>query len=41
MLLGALAASILGNALVGKRVTRAGEGIIRIVRLLNTASSIK
>ena len=30
MLLGALAASILGNALVGKRVTRAGEGIIRI-----------
>ena len=29
MLLGKLAASILGNALTGKRVIRAGEGTIR------------
>ena len=29
MLLGTLAASILGNALVGKGVIRAGEGTIR------------
>ena len=29
MLLGTLAASILGNTLIGKRVIRAGEGKIR------------
>ena len=29
MLLGTLAASILGNTLTGKEVTRAGEGLIR------------
>ena len=30
MLLGTLTASILGNALAGKGVTRAGEGVTRI-----------
>ena len=30
MLLGTLAASILGNALAGIRVIRAGEGLIRV-----------
>ena len=30
MLLGTLAASILGNALTGKGVIRAGEGLIRV-----------
>ena len=29
MLLGILAASVLGNALTGKGVIRAGEGVIR------------
>ena len=29
ILLGTLAASILGNSLTGKRVIRAGEGVIR------------
>ena len=29
MLLSALAASILGNALLGRGVTRVGEGVIR------------
>ena len=29
MLLGTIAASILGHALAGKGVTRAGEGVIR------------
>ena len=29
MLLGALGASLLGNILAGKRINRAGEGIVR------------
>ena len=32
MLLGTLPASILGSALTGKEVIRAGEGVIRAVR---------
>ena len=29
MLLGTLSASLLGNILAGRRITRAGEGVIR------------
>ena len=32
MLLGTLAASILGSALIGKGVIRAGEGVIRAIQ---------
>ena len=32
MLLGTLATSILGNALAGKRVTRAAERVIRAIQ---------
>ena len=32
MLLGTLAASILGKALIGKGVIRAGEGVIRAIQ---------
>ena len=32
MLLGTLAASILGSALIGKGVIRAGEGVIRVIQ---------
>ena len=39
MLLGTLAVSILGNALAGQRVIRAGEGTIRADQKFNTVSS--
>ena len=39
MLLGTLAASILGNVLTGNRVIRAGEEVMRAVKMFNVASS--
>ena len=39
ILLGTLAASILGNTLAGKGVIRTGEGTIRTGKIFNVASS--
>ena len=39
MLVGTLAATILGNALTGKGVKRAGEGVIRASQNSNATSS--
>ena len=39
MLVGTLAATILGNALTGKGVKRAGEGVIRAGQNSNATSS--
>ena len=36
MLLGALGASLLGNLLAGKKINRAGEGIVRAGEVNNT-----
>ena len=41
MLLGTLAASILGNALAGRGVIRASEGTIRPMKIANAAPSFK
>ena len=41
MLLGALAASLLGNMLTGKGINRVGEGIIRIQKIFSQGSPIK
>ena len=39
MLLGALASNILGNALSGQGVIRAGEGEIQLIKIFNAACS--